>query len=64
MAWEAFIVGTLAGVLIIAAVTAIGRILKGLASRGRRTRPENPADPCLSYGGWQPHRWSGTIGCL
>ena len=56
MAWEVFFIGTLAGVFIIAAVMAIGRISKGLASRGRRTRPEHPADPRLSYGGWQPHR--------
>jgi hypothetical protein len=38
MAWDILLIGTLAGVLIVAAVTAVARILKRLASRSRQTR--------------------------
>jgi hypothetical protein len=38
MVWEVFLIGTPAGGLLIAAVTAIGRILEELASRDAQTR--------------------------
>jgi hypothetical protein len=36
------LIGTLTGALIIAAITAVGRILKELASRNRQTRSNIP----------------------
>lgn len=42
MAWEALLIGTLTGVLIIATVTAVGWILKERASRNRQTRSDIP----------------------
>lgn len=43
MAWEVFLIGTLTGVLLIAVVTAIGRLLREFALREQRTRLGNAA---------------------